>query len=49
MVMNLTGKDVVIKVSGQGVVAANLPTTTLDNKTYQIADSLKQVIALIHQ
>lgn len=44
--MNLTGKDVVIKVSGQGVVAANLPTTTLDNKTYQIADSLKQVIAL---
>lgn len=44
--MNLTGKDVVIKVSGQGVVAANLPTTTLDNKTYQIADELKQVIAL---
>jgi hypothetical protein len=44
--MNLTGKDVVIKVSGQGVVATGLTTTTTDNKTYQIADELKQVIAL---
>lgn len=44
--MSLAGKDVIIKVSGQGVVATGLATTTTDNKTYQIADELKQVIAL---
>lgn len=44
--MSLAGKDVIIKVSGQGVVATDLPTVTTDNKTYQIADELKQVIAL---
>lgn len=44
--MSLAGKDVIIKVSGQGVVATGLTTTTTDNKTYQIADELKQVIAL---
>lgn len=44
--MSLAGKDVIIKVSGQGVVATDLPTVTTDNKTYQITDTLKQVIAL---
>lgn len=43
--MSLAGKDVIIKISGQGVVATDLATITTDNKTYQIADTLKQVIA----
>lgn len=43
--MNLTGKDVVIKVSGQGVQATDLTTVTNDYKTYQIEDELRQVIA----
>ncbi|GLI51351.1 hypothetical protein TSYNTROOL_14370 [Tepidanaerobacter syntrophicus] len=42
--MSLAGKDVIIKISGEGVVATDLPTVTTDNKTYQIADTLKQVI-----
>ena len=44
--MLVAGRDVIIKVSGEGVVATNLATTTTDYKTYQIADTLKQVIAL---
>lgn len=43
--MSLAGKDVIIKISGEGVVATDLATITLNNKTYQIADTLKQVIA----
>ena len=44
--MSLAGKDVIIKISGEGVAATGLETITTDNKTYQIADELKQVIAL---
>lgn len=44
--MSLAGKDVIIKISGEGVVATDLATITTDNKTYQIADELKQVITL---
>lgn len=44
--MSLAGKDVIIKISGEGVVTTDLATITTDYKTYQIADELKQVIAL---
>jgi len=44
--MSLAGKDVIIKISGEGVVATDLATVTTDYKIYQIADSLKQVITL---
>lgn len=44
--MALAGKDVLISISGQGVTATGLTTITLDNKTYQIEDELRQVIAL---
>lgn len=44
--MELAGKDVSIKVSGKGVPATDLATVTSDYITYQIADELRQVIAL---
>lgn len=44
--MGLVGKNVSIKVSGKGVPATDLATVTSDYITYQIADELRQVIAL---
>ena len=44
--MSLKGKDVSIKISGAGVPATDLATVTSDYITYQIADELRQVIAL---
>ncbi|MBC8587111.1 hypothetical protein [Paratissierella segnis] len=38
------GNEVDVKISGDAVVATGLSTITSDNQTYQIEDTLKQVI-----